>query len=84
MLSSQYGNAYFKKWFVIASTMLHLRADFFEDFRIPIITTEIEKRYLIPLKNAFIAKSTAYRKIVKIKNIVEESYTNNATVLSLT
>lgn len=84
LLSSQYGNAYFKKWFVIASTMLHLRADFFEDFRIPIITTEIEKRYLIPLKNAFIAKSTSYRNIVKIKNIVEESYTNNATVLSLT
>lgn len=83
LLSSQYGNSYFKKWFVIASTMLHLRADFFNDFKIPKITPEIEESYIIPLKNAFIAKSTAYKQIVKIKNIVEESYTNAAIKLSL-
>lgn len=83
LLSSQYGNAYFKKWFVIASTMLHLRADFFDDFKIPKITPEIEEIYLTPLKDAFLAKSNAYKQVVKIKNLVEESYTNDAVDLSL-
>ncbi|MDO4154068.1 MAG: hypothetical protein Q4E21_04360 [Clostridia bacterium] len=83
LLSSQYGNAYFKKWFVIASTMLHLRADFFDDFKIPKITPEIEEIYLAPLKDAFLAKSTAYKQIVKIKNLVEESYTNDDVDLTL-
>lgn len=83
LLSSQYGNAYFKKWFVIASTMLHLRADFFDDFKIPKITPEIEEIYLAPLKNAFFSKSIAYKQIVKIKNIVEDSYTNNDIELAL-
>jgi|GEM_PF-616996 len=83
LLSSQYGNAYFKKWFVIASTMLHLRTDFFDDFKIPKITPEIDESYLTPLQSAFTAKSAAYKQIVKIKNIVEESYTNDAVDLSL-
>ncbi len=83
LLSSQYGNAYFKKWFVIASTMLHLRADFFDDFKIPVITPEIKKVYIEPLKKAFSDKASAYKQIVKIKSIVEESYTNSSIELTM-
>ena len=62
--------------------MLHLSADFFDDFKIPKITPEIEELYIIPLKNAFLAKSNAYKQIVKIKTIVGESYTNNDVELA--
>ncbi len=83
LLSSQYGNAYFKKWFVIASTMLHLRADFFDDFQIPNKTSKIEENYLKPLKSTFVDKANAYKQIVKIKDIVEKSYTNDNIKLTL-
>lgn len=83
LLSSKYGESYFKKWFVIASTMLHLRTDFFNTFEIPEITDNIRSRYLIPLKEAFNKKRDGYNKIAKIKAIVEESFTNNTISLDV-
>ena len=49
LLSSKYGSSYFKKWFVISSTMLHLRKDFFDSFLIPQITEEIKTKYIYKL-----------------------------------
>lgn len=82
LLASHYGDAYFKKWFVIASTMLHLRADFFGDFKIPTITDEIKVSYILPLEEAFKKKAVAYKTMVSIKNLVEDSYTNEAADLA--
>lgn len=76
LLSSKYGESYFKKWFVIASTMLHLRADFFNAFAIPEITDDIRTKYITPLEQAFDSKCDGYTKIAKIKAVVEESFTN--------
>ena len=84
LLASRYGDAHFKKWFVIASTMLHLRADFFSDFKIPAITDEISKSYIRPLEEAFKKKTMSYKTMVNIKNLVEDSYTNETAKLSLT
>lgn len=74
LLASQYGGAYFKKWFVIASTMLHLRSDFFDDFKIPEITDDIKAKYISPLEENFKIKANSYKKMVNIKNLVEDSY----------
>jgi type I restriction enzyme S subunit len=76
LLASKYGDAYFKKWFVIASTMLHLRQDFFDDFKIPEINDEVMADYINPLKNAFEKKRTAYETIRAIKDKVEKSFTD--------
>ena len=81
LLSSKYGESYFKKWFVIASTMLHLRSDFFEAFAIPEITHDVKAKYIDPLEQAFDKKRDAYIKIAKIKAVVEESFTNPAIEL---
>lgn len=83
LLASRYGDAYFKKWFVIASTMLHLRADFFNDFKIPTITDKIRELYIKPLEEAFNKKAVSYKTMASIKNLVEDSYTNEATDLAL-
>lgn len=63
LLSSNYGMAYFKKWFVIASTMTHLRKDFFEDFKIPECTDEFKQKYVIELKSSFEKKNLGYEKM---------------------
>ena len=76
LLSSRYGKAYFKKWFVIASTMLHLRNDFFQDFKIPSLTENIKNKYLINLKKSLNKRSTAYTNMQKIRKIIEQSYIN--------
>lgn len=76
LLTSKYGESYFKKWFVIASTMLHLRADFFESFAIPEISDEIKEKYILPLAKAFKDKREGYNIISRIKTVVEESFTN--------
>ncbi len=83
LLASKYGEAYFKKWFVIASTMLHLRADFFNDFAIPEITDEIRENYMIPLAKAFEDKKEGDDIISKIKAVVEESFTNTNIKLKI-
>ena len=70
LLSSDYGKAYFTKWFVIASTMVHLRKEFFTDFKIPGITPEIKRKYLNPLKDSFAQKEKAYIKITKSRDTV--------------
>lgn len=79
LLVSKYGEAYFKKWFVIASTMLHLRNDFFSDFKIPQITQDIKAKYIIPLKALFERKCNSYKMMKKVKIQVEKSFTD-ATV----
>ena len=83
LLSSKYGESYFKKWFVIASTMLHLRADFFEAFAIPEITDDVKVKYIDSFERAFDQKRDAYIKIAKIKTVVEESFTNPSINLSI-
>ncbi len=79
LLVSKYGEAYFKKWFVIASTMLHLRNDFFSDFKIPQVTQDIREKYIIPLGSLFERKGDSYKIIKKVKEKVEKSFTD-ATV----
>lgn len=76
LLTSKYGEAYFKKWFVIASTMLHLRTDFFDSFSIPEITDEIRRKYICPLEKSFEDKKKGYNTISRIKAVVEESFIN--------
>ena len=76
LLASKYGASYFKKWFVIASTMAHLRYDFFRDFKVPTIDENILEKYIIPLKKAFENKHVAYDIIKKIREKVEHSFTN--------
>ena len=70
LLSSEYGMAFFSKWFVIASTMSHLRKDFFEDFAIPHVNETIETRYIRPLEKLFITKENAYNDMQNAKNAI--------------
>ena len=72
LLSSYYGQAYFSKWFVIASTMNHLRKDFYEDFAIPTLTNDIITKYVTPLKEAFMIKEQAYNDIQYVKEKILE------------
>ena len=83
LLTSKYGKSYFKKWFVLASTMLHLRADFFNDFKIPEISDYIRDSFILPLKKAFETKKKCYDEIIKIKTTVEDSFTNPDTDLNI-
>ncbi len=76
-------DAYFKKWFVIASTMLHMRNDFFEDFKIPTIDARIKAKYVTPLIEAFRQKSNAFILIKNVRAKVEESFTNENVDLSI-
>lgn len=70
LLSSKYGESYFKKWFVIASTMLHLRADFFEAFAIPEITDDIKVKYIDSLERAFDKNVMRILKLLKSKQLL--------------
>jgi hypothetical protein len=63
--------------------MPHLRADFFSDFKIPVITDAISNSYIRSLEDAFKKKSLAYKTMVAIKRLVEASYTNEEVSLSL-
>lgn len=63
LLSSNYGMAYFKKWFVIASTMNHLRKDFYDDFKIPECTDEFNQKYVSRLKAMFEKKNIGFEKM---------------------
>ena len=74
LLASKFGKAYFKKWFVIASTMLHLRADFFEDFKIPTVNDDIRNTYLTPLKKCLNQRAESYNKMQEIRKNVEQSF----------
>ena len=74
LLASKFGKAYFKKWFVIASTMLHLRADFFEDFKIPTVDDTIRNTYLTPLKKCLNQRAESYNKMQEIRKNVEQSF----------
>ena len=76
LLSSKFGSSYFKKWFVISSTMLHLRKDFFNSFSVPLITEDIKTKYIYRLKQLFELKKESFKQIFKIKDLVEESFTN--------
>ena len=82
LLASKYGDAYFKKWFVVASTMIHLRQDFFTDFKIPKMGDSEKKDFIDPLKKAFTDKRTAYETIQLIKQKVEKSFTDESIDLT--
>lgn len=64
--------------------MFHLRADFFNDFKISAIIDEISKSYILPLEEAFKNKAKSCKTMVKNKNLVEDSYTGETVKLSLT
>ncbi len=72
LLSSDYGKTHFKKWGVIASTMAHLRKDFFTDFSLP----EIPSKYdglVKELSKAFQEKKKAFHQIEQAKeNLLAE------------
>ena len=75
LLSSAYGKIYFNKWTVIASTMAHLRKDFYKDFRF----INFDKKYIDNLitktKKAFNDKKEAYLKIeLSKKSILSKLY----------
>lgn len=76
LLSSKYGMANFKKWFVIASTMTHLRKDFFDEFAIPPISDTILQSYIVPLKKAFDEKEISVKELFRIRDIIAESFTS--------
>lgn len=74
LLASKYGKAYFKKWFVVASTMLHLRADFFEDFKIPSVNDDLRKKYIRPLKMCLQQRAKSYNKMQEIRKDIEQGF----------
>jgi type I restriction enzyme S subunit len=63
LLSSNYGQLFFRKWNVIASTMAHLRKDFFNDFRFPNIESSTKMDYITSLSAAFRGKKRASEQI---------------------
>lgn len=75
LLSSLYGRIIFERWTVIASTMAHLRKDFFEDFKIPIIDESVKNELVNELKAAFHKKKEAYEEIeASKKRILDKMY----------
>ena len=80
LLSSNYGLSLFEKWFVIASTMTHLRKNFYSDFVVPELTDDIINKFIIPLKTAFELKESSYQGIMRIKEKVIASYTDESIV----
>jgi type I restriction enzyme S subunit len=68
LLSSNYGQLFFRKWNVIASTMAHLRKDFFSDFRFPNIKASTKMDYITNLSVAFRGKKRASEQIGVAKN----------------
>lgn len=74
LLASKYGDAYFKKWFVLGSTMYHLRKDFFEDFKIPNINDDFRSKYILPMKSLFQEKWDAFKVIRRVKEKIERSF----------
>lgn len=67
LLSSNLGKVFFQKWSVIASTMAHLRKDFFNDFFIPKYNEYLYDNYISPLKKYFNDKYYAYNTIQSAK-----------------
>lgn len=59
LLSSLYGRICFKRWTVIASTMAHLRKDFFID-SLPLLNPKVTDEYIPGLKESFSEKRKAY------------------------
>lgn len=70
LLASKYGQLHFDKWTVIASTMAHLRKDFFTDFKIPVMTELENNNYVKPLTKAFEDKEHAFTNLLKSKENV--------------
>lgn len=68
LLSSNYGKIFFQKWTVIASTMAHLRKDFFVDFRFPRIDASLKSSLISELRVGFTKKKNASQKIDASKN----------------
>lgn len=59
LLSSIYGKICFERWTVIASTMAHLRKDFFSDL-FPLLNPEVVNGHIQSLAEAFAEKRKAY------------------------
>lgn len=70
LLTSKYGQLHFDKWTVIASTMAHLRKDFFSDFKIPTLTNLEIETFIEPLAKAFEDKETAFTMLQESKKNV--------------
>ena len=67
LLASNYGKMFFSQWTVIASTMAHLRKDFFSKFIIPEIDKKLKNKFIFKLKENFKRKKTAFIGIEKAK-----------------
>lgn len=75
LLSSNLGKIFFDKWFVIASTMAHLRKDFFSDFKVPECSETIKSQYINPLEKAFKLKDKGFNELFNSKSkILSELY----------
>jgi len=68
LLSSDYGKIFFNKWTVIASTMAHLRKDFYKDFRFINIDQKYLNNIISKTQKAFADKKEAHNKIELTKN----------------
>lgn len=68
LLSSDYGKIYFNKWTVIASTMAHLRKDFYKDFRFINFSEKYIADLVTKTQKSFKEKKEAYLKIELSKN----------------
>lgn len=78
LLSSDYGKIFFKKWSVIASTMAHLRKDFYSDFLIPNIPDK--DNYIKSLQTAFEMKKNAFNVIMNEKELVVNKIFKNINI----
>lgn len=75
LLSSDFGKIYFNKWTVIASTMAHLRKDFYKDFRFINFDNEYIDNLITKTKKAFHDRKEAYFKIeLAKKRILSQLY----------
>ena len=67
LLSSNFGKAFFSKWFIVGSTMAHMRKDFFTDFFIPQYDKYLLDKYIMPLNKYFTDKYNAYNTVQTAK-----------------
>jgi type I restriction enzyme, S subunit len=67
LLASNYGKMFFSRWTVIASTMAHLRKEFFTEFIIPVIDKKFKNKLISQLKENFKIKKDAFNEIEKSK-----------------
>jgi type I restriction enzyme S subunit len=74
LLTSNYGQLQFNRWTVIASTMAHLRKDFFAEFKLPKLELGVKSKYIKQVADACVAKEEAHSKIDNSKAMILEKW----------